>query len=933
MANTPDQNQDPISLAWNKSRQLRDELAAKAGTPDELRNKNLEVSAGDVGLTFAGAVPTMVGKGIKEIGLGDVVRTVRAVPEIVSDAATESENNIGSNPFVAMQMGMSAKDVARAIPKDNAIAETGRSIADSEAVKAAANVVSKGADYVEKGADIVDANVIKPVVKPVGNALISAGEGIKSWRSDDAKEADNSTFLDTDANGNTSLGTAFSDPARLSIKFADLIGSIGGVALSSYAGGLAGKTNLVKGMVKKSMLKRGASEAIANQVAEDTAKRWAQNSGIAAGINMSTGDTADQARQSYDQVSDQDKLNSPTFQDTVTAVHEEFPELTSTERMKIVDERMRDKLASESLSNPLTYAAAATGTILGDVALAKMVLGHGAPMSGNMLTRAAKGFAKGSLNEGVSEGAEGGMQQYVTNTSSNEVSGTNIDPMQGVGRAVAENAIGGILAGGSTGAVGGVIHKAKSQPENVPDISAARQEIDSAQKTPGSFSIGKSGDGYQAVFVDGAGQVNETPVFATAEEAQQAVTGNANAVRQDVSQQPQIDAQTSQQPDDLANIPAFMRNGQELSPELEQARNQAMNNAWQDAQAQQAKTEPGVMQPREKTVTGNPDEPAFLRTQQNNPTGRDTSALQDANPYTDAQAALAKGGAPTADDLIKQSIQNGNQGKTPQEAGLTGDLLLAKHQPGVPTTTEQSSGATVDGQANEVIPESRGLGYNNQINMPGQPGNGINDNYVPPVTQSRQTADKSLDTESTRDPRSPVAQAIAQAGTESDSIFGQLKSLRVTRRGKPFSSIKEAQLASRKTETPIELPTGGFGVVNKAELEQVQANQAPTATVTNDGAKSKNIPDSILSAFPDMPVSNEGYLGLNPFTLSEREALKNAGLVQEVKSADGSSYLAVDPEKLWDLRKTRSEELKNTKTEISQEERNRAIENRASSYD
>lgn len=73
------------------------------------------------------------------------------------------------------------------------------------------------------------------------------------------------------------FGTAFSDPARLSIKFADLIGSIGGVALSSYAGGLAGKTELVKGMVKKSMLKRGASDAIANQVAEDTAKRWAQN--------------------------------------------------------------------------------------------------------------------------------------------------------------------------------------------------------------------------------------------------------------------------------------------------------------------------------------------------------------------------------------------------------------------------------------------------------------------------------------------------------------------------------------------------------------------------------------------------------------------------------------------------------------------------------
>lgn len=65
-----------------QSRQLRDEPAAKAGTPDELRNKNLEVSAGDVGLTLAAAVPTVAGKGIKEIGLGDVVRAVRAVPDM-----------------------------------------------------------------------------------------------------------------------------------------------------------------------------------------------------------------------------------------------------------------------------------------------------------------------------------------------------------------------------------------------------------------------------------------------------------------------------------------------------------------------------------------------------------------------------------------------------------------------------------------------------------------------------------------------------------------------------------------------------------------------------------------------------------------------------------------------------------------------------------
>lgn len=110
------------------------------------------------------------------------------------------------------------------------------------------------------------------------------------------------------------------------------------------------------------------------------------------------------------------------------------------------------------------------------------------------------------------------------------------------------------------------------QPE-MPDISAARQEIDAAQKTPGSFSIGKAGDVYQAIFVDGAGNVNETPVFASAEEAQQAAIQTTQPLRAEAPQQaaaqPTPD-QAMQQTDDLANIPAFMRNGQELSPELEQ---------------------------------------------------------------------------------------------------------------------------------------------------------------------------------------------------------------------------------------------------------------------------------------------------------------------------------------------------------------------------
>ncbi|MFM5335758.1 PLxRFG domain-containing protein [Aeromonas enteropelogenes] len=56
--------------------------------------------------------------------------------------------------------------------------------------------------------------------------------------------------------------------------------------------------------------------------------------------------------------------------------------------------------------------------------------------------------------------------------------------------------------------------------------------------------------------------------------------------------------------------------------------------------------------------------------------------------------------------------------------------------------------------------------------------------------------------------------------------IGPLNSLRVTKRGKPFASEKEALLASRKDmEVPVPLNGGGFGVADIAEVERVKADQ------------------------------------------------------------------------------------------------------------
>ena len=419
-------------------------------------------------------------------------------------------------------------------------------------------------------------------------------------------------------------------------------------------------------------------------------------------------------------------------------------------------------------------------------------------------------------------------------------------------------------------------------------------------------------------------------------------TGNSNLdsalAQSNADEQSRYDTLTGHV-DELSK-PAYMRNG-DISPALENAIVQFRLDAMQQQLAQQRQD--GIMQPFDNPVTGNPDEPAFLRSRSFNPTGRDVSGAPDVNPDTPVQQALARSLSEdnSIESQLADTMAKGDQGKTPQEDFVTGEWLRWDQRRPMTEQNGIEQGVTRDGSYNEILPESRGLGYNNQINMPGQPGNGINNSYVPPVTQSRQTADKSLDTESTRDPRSPVAQSIAQAGTESDSIFGQLKSLRVTKKGKPFSSIKEAQLASRKTETPIALPTGGFGVVDKAELEQAQAkfdhaiqlHQANQPVDVNDKTESHGVSDTILSAFPDMQLSNEGYIGLNPFSTNERNELERAGLIEDVTDADGHTYKGVDPEKLWELRKSRQAEISSKKSEVSIEERNRGIENRARSYD
>ncbi|WP_279450309.1 LPD38 domain-containing protein [Aeromonas hydrophila] len=150
-------------------------------------------------------------------------------------------------------------------------------------------------------------------------------------------------------------------------------------------------------------------------------------------------------------------------------------------------------------------------------------------------------------------------------------------------------------------------------------------------------------------------------------------------------------------------------------------------------------------------------------------------------------------------------------------------------EPEVPTATDQSPLGPSTSQYDELrdVPaylrqddtadRFKGMAENSEVQ------DALAKAPAPTVAELLEQAD-SQKVEDVMDPES-MEDAEAQASrSPTEATIGPLNSLRVTRRGKPFASEKEAQLASRKgIETPVMLNGGGFGVAAIAEVEQVRA--------------------------------------------------------------------------------------------------------------
>lgn len=232
--------------------------------------------------------------------------------------------------------------------------------------------------------------------------------------------------------------------------------------------------------------------------------------------------------------------------------------------------------------------------------------------------------------------------------------------------------------------------------------------------------------------------------------------------------------------------------------------------------------------------------------------------------------------------------------------------------------------AALEGQSNEVAslpytPAPQQIGQSDTIFAGGEPGADQRNSAYTPPRLSRDHVDTSLGEQSTRDPRSPVSQSIANAGSATDSVFGPLQSLRVTRKGKPFATEKEAALASRRgQEMPVPLNGGGFGVAQIAEVQQVQAKEpaadtespaintpadqpvadvsaetvtAPVQAEASQIKQQSSNPEPLDAA---KPVAETEQRGLSEEDLKDRDLLKEHAGRWKYRSSVGSGWFTAN---------------------------------------
>ncbi|WP_324052498.1 LPD38 domain-containing protein [Aeromonas dhakensis] len=324
------------------------------------------------------------------------------------------------------------------------------------------NAGKQGGDYLEQ-ARAKMANKLSPVldmVAGVGDLATSGAESLTEGMGADAKEALGRRLVDETQEGRLTLGDGAGDIDVWAMKMAQGVGSILPTLMAGGVTGVAAKASIGRA-VTASMVKRGATQEVAEAVAAKAVSKIATGAAVATGATGSVGSAGVNTRDTVLGMSFDELAASDTFRQSFTRIDQDqqTQHLSDEEKLGLAREETANLASRATMSDAKVWGAAAMGSMMGDAMLFKMLAGKAA--TGGVL----KGAAKGAAGEGISETLEEGVQQYAVNESLNEVAAADIDPMK---RVVSSALEGGMIGMGTGGALGGVgaMRGGKSQVES-----------------------------------------------------------------------------------------------------------------------------------------------------------------------------------------------------------------------------------------------------------------------------------------------------------------------------------------------------------------------------------------------------------------------------------------------------------------------------------
>lgn len=719
------------------------------------------------------------------------------------------------------------------------------------------NAGKQGGDYLEQARANM-ANKLSPlldVVAGAGDLAASGADSLNDGMSADAKEALGRRLVDETTEGRLTLGDGAGDIDVWAMKMAQGVGSLLPTLAAGGVTGVAAKASIGRA-VTASMVKRGATQEVAEAVAAKAVSKIATGAAVTTGATGSVGSAGVNTRDTVLGMSFDELSRSDTFRQAFTRIDQDqqTQHLSDEEKLSLAREETANVASRATMSDAKVWGAAAVGSMMGDAMLFKMLAGKAA--TGGVL----KGAAKGAAGEGISETLEEGVQQYAVNESLNEVAAADIDPMKGVMSSAIEGGLIGMGTGGAVGAVGGARGGKHASQEDgvgtgpVAEPSAPVTEDAAGPAVDPNFASAPLEDGEQAPSASQAeGELN--PLGPSASQFDELRDVPAYLRRDDTAARFKGMAADSEVQRALAG--EFGQSVQELVASQMQAGDQG-KSLYERAQAGELGLDP---------FAGNKSaQQLAMENQRLALPLKDVIFAGDANAKPKGEAVAAPGDHDDQQAGPGPQFRGGE--RTRWQSGQEGDVLPPEASSTKPAG--ELPGAVIEGEAREVGNElpHRNVVYGNDLraeqqraadlarrerelnNQPlqigqsetifagGTPGaDPRNSAYTPPKL-SRDQVDTSMGEQSTRDPRSPVAQSIEQAGSATDSVFGPLQTLRITRKGKPFATEKEAAMASRKgQEMPVPLNGGGFGVAAIGEVQQAQAQQGAVKQPSSNSAQ------------------------------------------------------------------------------------------------